>query len=106
MLTYSISPIFYSYRRNILKLRAIMRDEAQTALQRAVWWTEHVLRHGGAHLRAPAAGVSWSEYYEIDLVVTVLVVTSTSLVMIIYLIYSAVSKILAPTLKLPTWKSE
>ncbi|XP_045454951.1 UDP-glucosyltransferase 2-like [Melitaea cinxia] len=95
-----------SYRRNILKLRAIMRDEAQTALQRAVWWTEHVLRHGGAHLRAPAAGVSWSQYYEIDLVVIVLIVTLTSLVMIKYLIYSAVSRIFAPTLKLPEWKSD
>jgi glucuronosyltransferase len=34
-----------------------------------VWWTEYVLRHGGAkHLRTPAANVSWAEYYMLNYV--------------------------------------
>ncbi|KAJ8708426.1 hypothetical protein PYW07_010551 [Mythimna separata] len=58
-----------SYRQNILKLGSMMRDQPQPPLERAVWWTEHVLRHGGArHLRAPAANMSWAEYLELELV--------------------------------------
>ncbi|KAI5633115.1 UDP-glucoronosyl and UDP-glucosyl transferase domain-containing protein [Phthorimaea operculella] len=57
------------YRKNIQKLGALMRDEPMSGLQRAVWWTEHVLRHGGArHLRAPAANISWAQYLELELV--------------------------------------
>ncbi|KAJ8708775.1 hypothetical protein PYW08_010157 [Mythimna loreyi] len=61
-----------SYRRNIVNLRKLIHDQPQSTLERAVWWTEHVLRHGGArHLRAPAANMSWAEYLEIELVLTV-----------------------------------
>lgn len=42
-------------------------------LERIVWWTEYVLRNGGAkHLRGPAAKMSWTEYLELELVLTVL----------------------------------
>ncbi|XP_026735437.1 UDP-glucuronosyltransferase 2B31-like [Trichoplusia ni] len=62
-----------SYRQNIIKLRSLMRDEVQTPLERAVWWTEYVLRHGGAkHLRSPAANISWAEYLELELVLTLM----------------------------------
>ncbi|KAI5633114.1 UDP-glucoronosyl and UDP-glucosyl transferase domain-containing protein [Phthorimaea operculella] len=58
-----------SYRQNIRHLDVLMRDEPMSGLQRAVWWTEHVLRHGGArHLRAPAANISWAEYLELEFV--------------------------------------
>ncbi|XP_075985854.1 uncharacterized protein LOC142982983 [Anticarsia gemmatalis] len=64
-----------SYRRNVVKLRDIMRDQPMKPLDRAVWWTEYVLRHGGAkHLRSPAANISWAEYLELELVFTVLAV--------------------------------
>ncbi|CAH2058058.1 unnamed protein product, partial [Iphiclides podalirius] len=36
-----------SYRKNTDRLRGIMMDQPQSPLERAVWWTEHVLRHGG-----------------------------------------------------------
>ncbi|CAH2098355.1 unnamed protein product [Euphydryas editha] len=62
-----------SYRQNIVKLRNLMYDQPQKPLERAVWWTEHVLRQGGQHLRAPGAGVSWTEYYELELVLLLLV---------------------------------
>ena len=62
----------FSYRRNIEKLRSVMKDEPMPPLERAVWWTEHVLRHGGAkHLRSPAANMSWWQYLELELVFTV-----------------------------------
>ncbi|KOB74579.1 Antennal-enriched UDP-glycosyltransferase, partial [Operophtera brumata] len=58
-----------SYRSNVNGLRSLMYDQPQSALERAVWWTEHVLRHGtGKHLRSPSANMSWAEYLELDLV--------------------------------------
>ncbi|KAJ2940642.1 hypothetical protein O0L34_g14750 [Tuta absoluta] len=58
-----------SFRRNIKQLDALMRDEPMTGLERAVWWTEHVLRHrGGRHLRAAAANISWAQYLELEVV--------------------------------------
>ncbi|XP_026735708.1 UDP-glucuronosyltransferase 2B31-like [Trichoplusia ni] len=80
-----------SYRQNIIKLRGLMRDEVQTPLERAVWWTEYVLRHGGAkHLRSPAANISWWEYLELELVLTLLaglVIIVTALVLILFALY-------------------
>lgn len=52
-----------------------MRDQPETALQRVMWWTEYVLRHGGAkHLRAPEANISYYEYLEIDVVLVIFTV--------------------------------
>ncbi|KAI5633119.1 UDP-glucoronosyl and UDP-glucosyl transferase domain-containing protein [Phthorimaea operculella] len=77
------------YRNNIKKLSAVMRDEPMSGLQRAVWWTEHVLRHGGArHLRAPAANISWAQYLELELVSKVL----TALLVIIVLGFSVLKR--------------
>ncbi|KAJ8708779.1 hypothetical protein PYW08_010161 [Mythimna loreyi] len=62
-----------SYRQNIIRLGKIMQDQPMTPLERVVWWTEHVLRHGGGkHLRAPAANMPWAEYLELELVFTLL----------------------------------
>ncbi|XP_068624245.1 UDP-glycosyltransferase UGT5-like [Battus philenor] len=80
-----------SYRDNIIKLRNVMHDQPQSPLDRAVWWTEYVLRHGGAsHLRSPGAGISWAEYLELELVFTVI----TVLVLTSAILFIAVKKIL------------
>ncbi|XP_063366976.1 UDP-glucosyltransferase 2-like [Cydia amplana] len=77
-----------SYRQNVLKLRTLMADQPMSALERAVWWTEHVLRHGGArHLRAPAAGMGWAEYYELKLIAALLSITVTILMLFIGFLY-------------------
>ncbi|XP_046972677.1 UDP-glucosyltransferase 2-like [Vanessa cardui] len=84
-----------SYRNNIIKLRSIMRDQPYTPLQRAVWWTEYVLRHGGEHLRSAAAGMHWAEYYELDLVVITLCVTLLFIIIVSCLIRIAISRIMS-----------
>ncbi|XP_026736026.1 UDP-glucuronosyltransferase 2B31-like [Trichoplusia ni] len=78
-----------SYRQNIVRLRSLMRDEVQTPLERAVWWTEYVLRHGGAkHLRSPAANISWAEYLELELVLTLLAGLTVTLALFVFFIYN------------------
>ncbi|CAD0205775.1 unnamed protein product [Chrysodeixis includens] len=77
-----------SYRRNIQKLQSKMQDNPQTPLERAIWWTEYVLRHGGAkHLRSPAANISWAEYLELELVLTLLAGLFIIIAIIICTIY-------------------
>lgn len=50
------------------RLRSVMNDQPQTALERAVWYTEHLLRHGGAsHLKAVTAHMTWTEYLDLEL---------------------------------------
>ncbi|XP_026735705.1 UDP-glucuronosyltransferase 2B20-like [Trichoplusia ni] len=85
-----------SYRQSIVKLRRLMRDEFQSPLERAVWWTEYVLRHGGAkHLRSPAANISWAEYLELELVLTLLaglLVVVSAFIFITYKLFKYISK--------------
>ncbi|KAI5633106.1 UDP-glucoronosyl and UDP-glucosyl transferase domain-containing protein [Phthorimaea operculella] len=79
-----------SYRKSIIRLRSIMRDEPMSGLQRAVWWTEHVLRHGGArHLRAPAANISWGQYLELELLVILLALVLSVIIALLGAVYFA-----------------
>ncbi|XP_014370185.2 UDP-glucosyltransferase 2-like [Papilio machaon] len=84
-----------SYRENIVRLRSIMQDQPQSPLERAVWWTEHVLRHGGArHLRSPAANISWTQYLELELLftlATVLILSQIILFLVIKMVWSFVN---------------
>ncbi|XP_031766752.2 UDP-glycosyltransferase UGT5-like [Galleria mellonella] len=70
-----------SYRRNIVRLRALLWDAPQQPLERALWWTRYMLRHGGAsHLRAPAANMSYAEFFEVELFL-ILFASSTTLIL-------------------------
>ncbi|KAH9634406.1 hypothetical protein HF086_000232 [Spodoptera exigua] len=93
-----------SFRRNMEKLRSVIYDQPQPPLERAIWWTEHVLRHGGArHLRGPAANMSWTEYLELELVFTVLAVVLAITLVLFYLMYSIwkyLTNIINPSKKL------
>ncbi|XP_052743544.1 UDP-glucosyltransferase 2-like isoform X2 [Bicyclus anynana] len=81
-----------TYRENVVKLHNIMRDQPQTPLERAVWWTEYVLRHGGAtHLRAAAAHMHWTEYYAVDVVVFIFTVALVIVIGVIFAIRYAMS---------------
>lgn len=51
-----------------------MNDVPQTSLERAVFWTEHLLKHGADHLRTPSANMPWYVYYEMDVVLVALII--------------------------------
>ncbi|XP_023937656.2 UDP-glucosyltransferase 2-like [Bicyclus anynana] len=81
-----------AYRENVVKLHNIMRDQPQTPLERAVWWTEYVLRHGGAtHLRAAGAHMHWTEYYAVDVVIFLLTVALAIVIGVIFAVRYAMS---------------
>ncbi|KAL4716789.1 hypothetical protein ACJJTC_001945 [Scirpophaga incertulas] len=80
-----------SYHRNVLQFRKLMYDTPQDPVQRAVWLTEYILRHGDVrHLRSPAADLTWAEYIELELL---LIIFFTILIFIIIIIAGIVSLI-------------
>ncbi|CAF4941921.1 unnamed protein product [Pieris macdunnoughi] len=90
-----------SYRDNVVKLRTLMEDQPQSALDRAVWWTEYVLRHGGAkHLRSANANMSWIEYYEVEFVLKLASLILLSLALVVAVLYFMyISFVTKPKLK-------
>ncbi|KAI8502782.1 UDP-glucuronosyltransferase 2A1 [Branchiostoma belcheri] len=62
-----------SYRETADRLSRLHRDQSQSPMERAVWWIEHVIQHGGLpHLRARAVELPWYQYYLLDVAVFLL----------------------------------
>uniref|UniRef100_H0XXQ7 UDP-glucuronosyltransferase n=1 Tax=Otolemur garnettii TaxID=30611 RepID=H0XXQ7_OTOGA len=58
-----------SYKENAMKLSEIHHDQPVKPLDRAVFWIEFVMRHGGAqHLRAAVHDLSWAQYHSLDVI--------------------------------------
>ncbi|XP_021932915.1 UDP-glucuronosyltransferase 2B17-like isoform X2 [Zootermopsis nevadensis] len=75
------------YQNSMKKMSAISKDEPQNSLDRAVWWTEYVIRHKGAkHLRSAAHDLAWYQYLLLDIVaVLILLLAITIFVSYIFL---------------------
>ncbi|XP_018561520.1 UDP-glucuronosyltransferase 2B7-like [Anoplophora glabripennis] len=69
------------YRDGVKKMKQLILDEPMTGLEKAVWWTEYVIRNKGAkHLRNPAADLPFYQYFLLDVlgflfVIVILIVT-------------------------------
>ncbi|XP_039442021.1 UDP-glucosyltransferase 2-like [Culex pipiens pallens] len=65
------------YKRNIERLGKLIRDQPMRPVDKAVWWTEYVIRHQGAsHYRyKPAQMPAW-QYHYYDVVAFLLAVTA------------------------------
>ena len=61
------------YHDNIHQASKIFRNAQMTPQERATWWIEHVLQHGGAHLRAHALDMPWYQFLMLDIFLFVLV---------------------------------
>lgn len=63
-----------SYKENMRKLSILYRDQPQTPLERAVYWTEYVIRHKGAkHLRARSVDMPLYVYLLFDVIAVLLI---------------------------------
>ncbi|KAF2901095.1 hypothetical protein ILUMI_05090 [Ignelater luminosus] len=79
------------YRNRVKELAELVKDQPMTGLERAVWWTEYVIRHKGAkHLRSPALDIPAYQYFLLDVIGFVLVVT----VIVIYVLIKLIKLIL------------
>uniref|UniRef100_A0A1Y1NNN5 UDP-glucuronosyltransferase n=1 Tax=Photinus pyralis TaxID=7054 RepID=A0A1Y1NNN5_PHOPY len=60
------------FRNKAKELAALAQDQPMTGLERAVWWTEYVIRHKGAsHLRSPLLDVPWYQYLLLDVLAVI-----------------------------------
>ncbi|KAF2892703.1 hypothetical protein ILUMI_13475 [Ignelater luminosus] len=67
------------YRNKVKEISNLLSDVPMTGLEKAVWWTEYVIRHKGArHLRSPAVDMSIYQYLFLDVIAFVLAVTVLS----------------------------
>lgn len=66
----------FSFKTSADRLSAIFRDlnKHQTPLERAVYWIEHVLRFGGAHLRPRSVDMGTIELYMLDVMLFLIIV--------------------------------
>lgn len=56
------------YKTVAERVQRLIKDQEASPLEKAVYWTEYVLRHKGAdHLKSPASGVKWYKYYMVDM---------------------------------------
>lgn len=77
------------YQSNIDKLNRLLADQPLDSLERAAWWIEYVIRHGGTgHIRAPQ--LSWFQYLMLDVTLTVAVLATVFALVVIYFIDRAV----------------
>ncbi|KAJ8948050.1 hypothetical protein NQ314_008476, partial [Rhamnusium bicolor] len=89
------------YKDSIKRLHQLATDEPMTGLERAIWWTEYVIRNKGAkHLRNPAADLPLYQYFLLDVLGFLLLVTIFVTAIIVILTKSFISL----TVKLNTVK--
>ncbi|CAH1264487.1 UGT2B17 [Branchiostoma lanceolatum] len=56
-----------TYKSAAVRLAQLQRDQPQSPMDRAVWWIEHVIRHGGLpHLKSAARHLSLLQYHLLD----------------------------------------
>ena len=56
----------YRYRNSALRQSAIFRDRPMAPADRAAFWVEHVIRHGGDYMQSPANEIAWYQYHMLD----------------------------------------
>ncbi|XP_058056873.1 UDP-glucosyltransferase 2-like [Anopheles bellator] len=77
------------YKRNIARLGRLVRDQPMRPVEKAVWWTEYVIRHNGAgHYRYQPAQMSFIQYHYYDVAAAGLVLLLVILAVLVYLLRS------------------
>ncbi|KAJ8930795.1 hypothetical protein NQ314_016372 [Rhamnusium bicolor] len=76
------------YKENVKEIADLILDQEMTGLEKAVWWTEYVLRHRGTdHFRDPSVDLPLYQYYLLDVICFVL----TALLFTIYILYKTIT---------------
>ncbi|XP_054770938.2 UDP-glucuronosyltransferase 2B7-like [Lytechinus pictus] len=65
------------YSKNAKRASAILRDRPMTAPDRAAFWIEHVIKHGGSYMRSPAHDLSFIQYHLLDVVLILTLICLT-----------------------------
>lgn len=64
------------YKKTAKRIATMMNDTYMTGLEKSVWWIEYVIRNNGTkELRNPAAKLPFYQYYALDIIGFLLLVT-------------------------------
>lgn len=75
---------FLRYAQKAKQLSVLVRDVPETPLDKAVYWTEYVLRHKGAlHLRSGARDLNFFQYYVLDVTAAILALVALVLYLVV-----------------------
>jgi len=72
-----------SYKERVTKASAIFRSQAQSPVEKAVFWIEHVCQFGGDHLRSAGNDLPLYSYLMLDVLAFILMIFH----ILIYLLY-------------------
>ncbi|XP_049956922.1 UDP-glucosyltransferase 2-like [Schistocerca serialis cubense] len=91
-----------SYRENMKRFSAVLREHQERSLDNAVWWIEYVIRQNGApHMRSAALDLSWWQLLLLDVIGFVVAMAS----IVVYVLFKAATyckRLLAVNLKQKT----
>jgi glucuronosyltransferase len=77
---------FCSYKENAVRVQLAFKDRPLSPVDTAIFWTEYVIRHGGAqHMRSAALDLSWYQYLLLDVLVVLLLAVVAAL-LVLYVI--------------------
>ncbi|CAL8088550.1 unnamed protein product [Orchesella dallaii] len=86
------------YMSKAKELSRIFRDQPETSLERAIYYSEYVMRHKGAyHLRSGAMELNVFQYHSIDVVLLLLTVSLTTLFVLMYVVKSILKFLFSST---------
>ncbi|KAJ9595862.1 hypothetical protein L9F63_012943, partial [Diploptera punctata] len=76
-----------SYKENMKKVSVIFRDQPETPLEKAIYWTEYVLRHKGAkHLRARSVDMPLYQYLLLDVIAVLLIGVISVIILLLFIL--------------------
>ena len=71
----------FRYKQNAFTVSRTFRDRPMSPLNTVIFWTEYVIRHGGAPpMRSAALDLAWYQYLLIDVIAFLLVIGAGSLI--------------------------
>ncbi|KAF5287797.1 hypothetical protein FQA39_LY15733 [Lamprigera yunnana] len=86
------------YKKRVKELAELARDQPVDSLEKAVWWTEYVIRHKGAkHLRSPLLDIPTYQYYLLDVMAVFTLIFMTPVIFVVFAIKCCRKMILKKT---------
>ncbi len=64
-----------TFKNNIVRASKIYKSAARGPIDKAVYWTDHVLEFGGKHLHSVALDVPWYQFLMLDILLFVVIVS-------------------------------
>ncbi|KAF5287366.1 hypothetical protein FQA39_LY15969 [Lamprigera yunnana] len=82
------------YKVEVTKFADVAEDQPMTGLEKAIWWTEYVIRHKGAkHLRSPILDVPSYRYFMLDIIAALALILLSVIFVFIFFVKKLIKRI-------------